>query len=116
MNYSAGSGGRGFVDVLEGVQMSKNEMGLYVLLSRRPMTIKQIIKRTRLSERMIRTYLDDLIAKNFVGKRYDVTKNFKYVYYGNPEESIADILIKKIREFDRKSLEAKRRFKRNFQV
>ena len=102
---SGRSGGRGLMSALEEMQLSRNERSLYDMISRRPMTIKEIIKRTRLSERMIRTYLDDLIEKSYVRKKAEIaeiTKSFRYVYYGNPEDSIADLLIKRIRELQRK--------------
>ncbi|MEM7815906.1 MAG: helix-turn-helix domain-containing protein [Candidatus Aenigmatarchaeota archaeon] len=94
---------RDFTDVISSFQMSKSETAIYRLLLRSPMTIKEIIKRTHFSERTIRTYLKRMIEKNFVYKKPVITNHLKYVYYGNPEDSIADILIKKMMEFKRNS-------------
>jgi predicted DNA-binding transcriptional regulator len=98
--------------VIESVQLGKNEMGIYRLLARGPLTIKEIIRRTHLSERMIRTHLDDLMEKKFVYKKPVIANNLKYVYYGNPEETIADMLLRKIREIESRKRAVRSRFRR----
>ncbi len=109
MRFHASSSGKGMIGLLESMQLSRNELSVYNLLARRPLTIKQIIKRTSMSERMIRTYLDDLVEKNFVYKKAVITKSFKYVYYGNPEESIADMFIRKVKELEARKAELLRK-------
>ncbi len=91
--------GAGLTGVFRWMRLSPNEMNIYSALSRTPMTIKQLIRATRLSERMLRTHLENLIAKNFVYKEPLMEKRIKYVYHGNPEDTICDMLIKKLNEF-----------------
>ena len=89
----------GLVGVFRWMRLGANEIKIYGMLSKTPMTVKQLIKATALSERMLRTYLDNLMSKNFVYKEPLLEKHIKYVYHGNPEETIADMLVKKLNEF-----------------
>jgi predicted DNA-binding transcriptional regulator len=89
----------GMIGVLKWMRLSTKEIDIYSMLSKSPMTIKQLIKATRLSERMLRTHLDNLVSKKFVHREPLLEKHIKYVYYGNPEETIYDILVKKLNEF-----------------
>lgn len=93
------SSGAGLMGLFRWMHLSANEMHIYRMLSKTPMTIRQLIKATRLSERMLRTHLDSLINKNFVYKEPLLEKRMKYVYHGNPEDTIADMLVKRLDEF-----------------
>ena len=88
----------GAVGMLRWLQLSPSEIDVYSALSSRPMTIKQLMKDTRLSERMLRTHLESLLRKNFV-RREALDSRMKYLYYGNPHETIYYILVKKFNEF-----------------
>lgn len=89
----------GLMGMFRWMHLGANEIKIYGMLSKTPMTIKQLIKATRLSERMLRTHLDNLIEKNFVSKEPLLEKHIKYVYHGNPEDTICDMLAKKLNEF-----------------
>jgi len=98
----------GLTGMFRWMQLSTSEINIYGMLSKTPMTIKQLIKTTKLSERMLRTHLDSLINKNFVYKEPLLEKHIKYVYHGNPEETICDMLVKKLNEF-RESRKSRKR-------
>ena len=58
-----------FMDLFNVFRLEKNEKLIYELLEKKPMTIKQLQKTTQVSERMLRTYLDDMIKKGFFKKK-----------------------------------------------
>jgi predicted DNA-binding transcriptional regulator len=83
-------------------QLKSNEMIIYNLLVKKPMTIKQIQKITKMSERSLRTHLDDLVEKNFVQRKLTESKHLKYVYYTNSGENILNILKRRIDDLEKK--------------
>ena len=89
----------GLMGVFRWMHLSANEIKIYGILSKTPMTVRQLIKATALSERALRTHLDNLMSKNFVCKEPLLEKHIKYVYHGNPEDTICDMLVKKLNEF-----------------
>jgi predicted DNA-binding transcriptional regulator len=91
----------GFFNMLKLFQLKHNEMQVYSLLTKGPMTIKQLQKNTRMSERSLRTHLDDLVEKNFVKRKVIEGKHLKYVYYANSSENLLDTLKARINEIDR---------------
>ncbi|MBI2971914.1 MAG: hypothetical protein HYY37_05835 [Candidatus Aenigmarchaeota archaeon] len=68
--------------------MKGHELQIFEILMKKPMTIKQLQKASHMSERMLRTYLDDLTERNFVFKKVVEDKRLKYVYYAHSPESI----------------------------
>jgi len=82
-------------------QFKDNEMQVYNLLARSPMTIKQLQKTTRMSERSLRTYLDDLVDKRCVKRNVIEGKHLKYVYYANSGENLLGIIKKQIDEIEK---------------
>lgn len=68
--------------------MKGNEMRIFQLLMKKPMTIKQLQKASRMSERMLRTHLGDLTERSFVSKKVVEGRRLKYVYYASPPEAI----------------------------
>ncbi|MCX6815124.1 MAG: hypothetical protein NTY20_05755 [Candidatus Aenigmarchaeota archaeon] len=89
----------GFIGTLKWMQVGLREIEIYKILAKKPMSIRQLVKATRLSERMLRTHLDNLVSKKFIYRELVVGSHIKYVYHGNPEESIYDILVRKLNEF-----------------
>ena len=65
--------------------MKGHETQVFNLLMKNPMTIKQLQKASHMSERMLRSYLDDLTERNFVSKKVIEGGRLKYVYYANSE-------------------------------
>ena len=71
--------------------MKGHEMQIFQILMKKPMTIKEIQKQSHMSERMLRTYLDDLTKRNFISKKVVEDRRLKYVYYANPPEIIINM-------------------------
>ena len=94
----------GIFNMLKLYQLKSNEMLVYNLLSKNPMTIKQIQKSAKMSERSLRTHLDDLVEKNFVKRNLIEGKHIKYVYYANSGENLLGILKRQIDDLERKRL------------
>lgn len=88
--------------------MSDSELEVFRLLMRKPMTVKQLQKESRMSERMLRTHLDDLTERKFVGKKVDDGKRLKYVYFANPPDMIIGMAQDVILKVERKRKEARR--------
>ena len=84
--------------------MRGHETQIFQLLMRKPMTIKQLQKASHMSERMLRTYLDDLTRRNLVAKRVIEDQRLKYMYYANPPDMIINMAkdaINKIAKFNK---------------
>ncbi|GEM_PF-3432328 len=94
----------GVFSMLKAFQLRSNEMLVYNILSRKPMTIRQLQKSTRMSERSLRTYLDDLVRRNFVSRKLVEDSHLKYVYSANSGESFLDTIKKQIDDIEKNRL------------
>ncbi|MBI5332609.1 MAG: BlaI/MecI/CopY family transcriptional regulator [Candidatus Aenigmarchaeota archaeon] len=90
-------------NMLSYLAIGKSEVKLFNILSKQPMTIKQIIKFSKLSERTIRTCLTDLVKKQFVKKEAIIEGQLKYLYHTNSTKSIIDNIQEKLSEFEKAS-------------
>ncbi len=88
--------------------MKGHEMEIFGLLSARPMTIKELQKESKMSERQLRTYLEDLTERKFISKKVVEDQRLKYVYYANPPETILSLAKETITAIERKRVEMKR--------
>ena len=91
------------VGILSSLQLTASEMNIYKNLMKRKMDIRQIEKAVNMSERMIRTCLDDLMKKNFVKRELVESKHLKYIYHANSSDSVLDSIVKKIGEMNIKN-------------
>ena len=91
----------GVFNMLKLFQLKSNELLVYNLLTKKPMTIKQLQKNTKMSERSLRTYLDDMVDKNFVKRNLIEGKRLKYVYYANSGENLLIIIKKQIDDIEK---------------
>lgn len=82
-------------------EMKGHQTKIFRLLMDRPMTIKQLEKVSKMSERMIRTYLGDLIEKNFIKRNIIEDRRLKYVYSANPPKMIINLLKDTISRIER---------------
>lgn len=82
-------------------QLKSNEIIVYNILCRKPMTIKQLQKNTKMSERSLRTHLDDMVGRNFVRRKLVEGKHLKYVYYANSGETLLGAIKRNIEELER---------------
>ena len=87
--------------VIKAISMGKNELKIFGILLKKPMTIKQLIKFSRLSERTIRTCISELVKKQFIEKDALIEDQLKYIYHTNSSKSIADIIKEKLSELDK---------------
>ncbi len=94
----------GVCNMLKAFQLRSNEMLVYNLLSRKPMTIRQLQKSTRMSERSLRTYMDDLVGRNFVSRKLVKDSHLKYVYSANSGENLLDTIKKHIDDIEKNRL------------
>jgi predicted DNA-binding transcriptional regulator len=62
------------------------------------MTLKQLKKLTKISERALRYYISDLLSKGFVKRKIVEAERLHYVYIANPADSVLDSIVKKIKE------------------
>ena len=97
----------GISNMLKSFQLKGNGMLVYNALSKSPMTIRQLQKSTKMSERSLRTHLDDLVKRNFVKRKLVEGKHLKYVYYANSGENLLDILKRRIAELEKKRLKSR---------
>jgi len=72
---------KAFTDFISYLNLRTNEIKIYNLLTKKPMTIKELIRELRVSERTLRTYLFDLLKKGFVYKKVIEDRRLKYQYY-----------------------------------
>lgn len=86
-------------NLLKYLQLGVSEMQIFQMLSK-PMTIKQLIKETKMSERMLRTHLDSLVKKQFIKRAVIEGKHLKYVYSANPTEDIISMMKTRINEIE----------------
>jgi len=84
------------INLAKFLSFNPSELRLYQKISEKPMTISQIKKNMDFSERMIRTYLKDLTKRGFIKRRIIESDRLKYVYYASPEDSIIDVIKKRI--------------------
>ena len=87
---------RSFIELFDIFKLEGNERLIYELLRKKPMTIKQLQNKSHISERMLRTYLDDMVKRGFITRKIIEEKRLKYVYYANPPENIMDVIKKKL--------------------
>ena len=97
-----------FMDIFNIFKLEKNEKLIYELLERRPMTIKQLQKPTELSERMLRTYLDDMIKRGFVKRKIIEDKRLKYVYNSTEPQTILNHIKTTIDNVEKSTRKAKK--------
>jgi len=88
-------------DFIQSIDLAPREFKVYQFLAKKPMTIKQLEKNINVSERMLRTYLDDLMKKKFIERRIVQERRLKYVYMANPSAEILKILKSKIVSIER---------------
>ncbi|MFH0837506.1 MAG: hypothetical protein V1870_05225 [Candidatus Aenigmatarchaeota archaeon] len=88
-------------NILSFLSVGKNEAKIFAFLKKRPMTIKQLLKFTRLSERTIRTCLTDLVKKQFIKKEAIIEGQLKYMYHTNSTKSIIDQIQDKLAKFEK---------------
>src|SRR3989338_4370083 len=91
------------VNILSSLQLTASEMNIYKNLMKKKMDIKHLEKAVSMSERMIRTCLDDLMKKNFVKRELIESKHLKYIYHANSSDSVLDSIVKKIGEMNSKN-------------
>jgi predicted DNA-binding transcriptional regulator len=96
------------MDLFSVFKLEKNEKLIYEILEKRPMTIKQLQKTTRVSERMLRTYLDDMIRRGFVKKKVVEGNRLKYVYKATEPQTILDHIKTKVTEIEKETKRAKK--------
>ncbi len=84
--------------------MRGHEIDIFKMLLGRPMTIKELQKQSHMSERMLRTYLDDLAKRNFISKKVVEGRRLKYLYYANPPETILNLAKDMISSMEKKRL------------
>ncbi|MBI4170883.1 MAG: transcriptional regulator [Candidatus Aenigmarchaeota archaeon] len=104
MKRSNASLNLGIFNMLKLFQLKSNELLVYNLLSKKPMTIKQLQKSTKMSERSLRTYLDNMAGRNFVKRKLIEGKHLKYVYYANSGDNLLDIIKNHVEELEKKRL------------
>lgn len=96
-----------FFDMLKYLQLGKSELNIYDTLMKGPMTIKDLKKSTKLSERMLRASMDELIKKDFVKREAIDDNRLKYVYHANQPASIMEFLRAKMGEMEQKRLKSR---------
>jgi predicted DNA-binding transcriptional regulator len=83
--------------------LKKDEFRIYEILSKKPMTIKQIQKLAKVSEKTLRTYLKDLIKKGFVRRKIVEDERLKYKYFARSEMNILESMHKTITQHIKKT-------------
>lgn len=74
--------------ILKFLGFKKVEIQMYNLLLEKPLTISQIRKELKVSERTIREYMKSLLDKGFVVRKVRIEKRLKYVYSAlSPEQA-----------------------------
>ena len=94
----------GIFNMLKFFQLKSNELLVYNLLSKKPMTINQLQKSTKMSERSLRTYLDNMMGRNFVRRKLIEAKHLKYIYYANSGDNLLGIIKNHVEELEKKRL------------
>lgn len=77
-----------FFEMMKAIQLEASELRIYNILAKSPMTIKELVKSTKLSERMIRNDLNDLVKRNLVVRTLIEGKHLKYMYSAAVPESL----------------------------
>jgi predicted DNA-binding transcriptional regulator len=90
-----------FTNFINSIDLAQKEFRVYQFLTKKPMTIKQLERNVRVSERMLRIYLDDLLRKHFISRRVIGEKRLKYVYTANPSVEILKMIKSKIASIER---------------
>lgn len=88
-------------NVIRHLSIGKNELKIFNILSKKPLTIKQLVKISKLSERTIRSCLSDLVGKQFIKKDALIEGQLKYLYQTNSAKSIADIIKEKLSDVEK---------------
>ncbi len=97
-----------FFDFIKQLQLTSSDMAVYRLLLDKPMTIEQLKSKSGLSERTLRTDIDELLKKNFVTRKIVADKRIKYVYYANPPESMVKSISLVLRNIEKKKLKMRK--------
>jgi predicted DNA-binding transcriptional regulator len=82
------------IGFIKKLQIGPTKLRIYEQLSSKPMTIKQLQKSTRMSERMLRICLDDMLRRGFIRKQILEDKHMKYLYLSNSPDTVFDSIIK----------------------
>jgi len=72
--------------ILKFLDFKNVEIELYNLLLKGSMTITQIEKELKVSERTVREYMKSLLEKEFIVRKVEAGKRLKYVYSALPPE------------------------------
>ncbi|MBI2579217.1 MAG: transcriptional regulator [Candidatus Aenigmarchaeota archaeon] len=73
--------GKEFCDLTRFLQLSPAKINIYRLLFMKPMTITSLERNTKLSERMVRGHIRDMLRKGFVERNPVIENNrLAYVY------------------------------------
>ena len=96
------------VSFLHSLQLSDGELIVYDALSVKPLIIREIAKKTKLSERSIRTHVQELLTKGFIVKRPVTGKRLMYLYAVAPPETILASIGQKVADLEirRKKMES----------
>lgn len=95
---------RKFVDFINYVQLSSSDLDVYKLLLEKPMTMEQLKSTSGLSERTLRTNIDDLIERNFIKRKVIEGKRIKYIYYATPQESLFYDMMTAFKKLEKRRL------------
>ncbi len=94
----------GIFNMLKFFQLKSNELLVYNMLSKKPMTIKQLQKNMKMSERSLRAYLDNMVGRKFVKRKLIEGKHLKYVYYATSGDNLLGIIKNHVEELEKKRL------------
>ena len=97
----------GVFNMLKLLQLKSNEMLIYNVLCRKPMTIAQLRKNTKMSERSLRTHLDDMLRRSFVRRKLVEGKHLKYLYYANSGDNVLAAIKRNIEDIEKMRLRTK---------
>jgi predicted DNA-binding transcriptional regulator len=95
------------LDMLRCMQLGKSELQIYDSLTKEPMTIKDLKKSTKLSERMLRASIDVLVRKDFVKREIIDDRRLKYIYHANQPKNVFEFIKVKMGEMEKKRLHAR---------
>jgi len=82
-----------FFGLVNTLQLTPEKLNIYKMLFSRPMTIRDLEKRTHLSERMIRNHMRYMVRKGFVEKESAIENNrLKYIYHAVSPLRVLDLI------------------------
>ncbi len=95
---------RRLAEFVTAMEMAPKELKVYRFLARKPMTIKQLESHVNVSERMLRTYLKDLMKKRFIKRKVLESRRLKYLYAASPSVVILRYLKSKVVSLERSAM------------